>query len=81
MLYGFRHNDFAWNARRFVYNKLSGVNLTSSLRHARPWNESVWSHTDLARLKSGMVGAQASAMVSCLGVSLKCHCYGVTVTG
>ncbi|XP_043207995.1 dipeptidase 1-like [Amphibalanus amphitrite] len=52
------HNDFPWNARRFVYNKLQSVNLTSDLRHVRPWNESVWSHTDLFRLREGMVGGQ-----------------------
>ena len=55
-----RHNDFPWNARRFVYNKLKNVNLTSDLRMVRPWNESVWSHTDLFRLRQGMVGAQVS---------------------
>ena len=67
----FRHNDFAWNARRFVYNKLSGLNLTSDLRAVRPWNESAWSHTDLARLRRGMVGAQVSVSVS---VGVRCRC-------
>ncbi|XP_037084753.1 dipeptidase 1-like [Pollicipes pollicipes] len=52
------HNDFPWNARRFVYNKLQNVNLSMDLRHVRPWNESVWSHTDLIRLRQGHVGAQ-----------------------
>nr|CAH7713258.1 unnamed protein product [Callosobruchus chinensis] len=50
------HNDLPWNLRKFVHNRLSGLNLSASK----------WSHTDIPRLKAGLLGAQFwSAYVPC----------------
>lgn len=58
------HNDLPWNLRKFVHNKLFGLNL--SVLDAEPWSNSKWSHTDIARLKEGLLGAQFwSAYVPC----------------
>ena len=53
-----RHNDLPWNIRKFIHNKLKTVNFTYDLRNISPWSKSPWSHTDLNRLRQGMVGAQ-----------------------
>ncbi|GJQ84154.1 hypothetical protein Trydic_g2833 [Trypoxylus dichotomus] len=59
------HNDLPWNLRKFVHNKLLGLNL-SSIATEEPWSHSKWSHTDIPRLKAGMLGAQFwSAYVPC----------------
>lgn len=59
------HNDLPWNVRMFVRNRLLGLNL-SSLAQLEPWSRSAFSHTDLARLRQGRVGAQFwSAYVPC----------------
>ena len=60
----FRHNDLPWNIRKFIHNKLNTVNFTHDLRSVSPWSESPWSHTDLKRLKEGMVGAQVHYRVT-----------------
>ncbi|XP_042217039.1 dipeptidase 1-like [Homarus americanus] len=52
------HNDLPWNIRKFMHNKLHSFNFTAELKKLRPWSRSSWSHTDLPRLKEGMVGAQ-----------------------
>ncbi|KAG7163820.1 Dipeptidase 3-like [Homarus americanus] len=52
------HNDLPWNIRKFMHNKLHSFNFTAQLKKLRPWSRSSWSHTDLPRLKEGMVGAQ-----------------------
>ncbi|XP_050698809.1 dipeptidase 1-like [Eriocheir sinensis] len=52
------HNDLPWNIRKFMHNKLHSFNFTAELKQLRPWSRSSWSHTDLPRLKEGMVGAQ-----------------------
>ncbi|CAL4105974.1 unnamed protein product, partial [Meganyctiphanes norvegica] len=60
------HNDLAWNIRNFVHNKLEKVELTKNLSTVEPWSSSPWSHTDLARLRHGRVGAQFwAAYVPC----------------
>ncbi|XP_064082548.1 dipeptidase 1-like [Macrobrachium nipponense] len=41
-----------------MHNKLHSFNFTAELKNLRPWSRSSWSHTDLPRLKEGMVGAQ-----------------------
>lgn len=51
------HNDLPWNIRRFAHNRLEYVNFTDGLVND-PWYKSPWSHTDLPRLKRGLVGAQ-----------------------
>ncbi|KAG5887853.1 hypothetical protein JTB14_005619 [Gonioctena quinquepunctata] len=51
------HNDLPWNLRKFVHNKLKNLNL-SSIREEEPWSKSRWSHTDIPRLKAGLLGAQ-----------------------
>ena len=56
----FRHNDMPWNIRNFLHNQLRQVDLSADLKNVRPWSESVWSHTDLRRLREGRVGAQVS---------------------
>ncbi|VEN59569.1 unnamed protein product, partial [Callosobruchus maculatus] len=59
------HNDLPWNLRKFVHNRLSGLNL-SAIEKEEPWSKSKWSHTDIPRLKAGMLGAQFwSAYVPC----------------
>ena len=56
----YRHNDLPWNIRKFVHNKLDAVNFTHNLKFVEPWSKSDWSHTDISRLKTGMVGCQVS---------------------
>nr|CAH7713260.1 unnamed protein product [Callosobruchus chinensis] len=59
------HNDLPWNLRKFVHNRLSGLNL-SAIEKEEPWSKSKWSHTDIPRLKAGLLGAQFwSAYVPC----------------
>ena len=55
-----RHNDLPWNVRKFVHNQILSFNFTADLEKVDPWARSNWSHTDLPRLKRGMVGAQVS---------------------
>ncbi|XP_021918235.1 dipeptidase 1-like isoform X2 [Zootermopsis nevadensis] len=60
------HNDLPWNIRKFLHNQLHDFHFSEDLRQQEPWSQSVWSHTDLHRLKQGMVGAQFwSAYVPC----------------
>ncbi|XP_047111962.1 dipeptidase 1-like [Schistocerca piceifrons] len=60
------HNDLPWNVRKFARGQLVGFNLTADLRHVEPWSRSAWSHTDLPRMRAGMLGAQFwSAYVPC----------------
>ncbi|XP_053968412.1 dipeptidase 1 [Anastrepha obliqua] len=60
------HNDLAWNIRKFLKNRLQDFPFASDLREVLPWSASAWSHTDLPRLKEGMVAAQFwSAYVPC----------------
>ncbi|XP_064088346.1 uncharacterized protein LOC135202816 [Macrobrachium nipponense] len=60
------HNDLAWNIRNFVHNKLEKVDMSQNLSNVEPWGSSQWSHTDLARLRHGRVGAQFwAAYVPC----------------
>ncbi|CAG2066074.1 unnamed protein product, partial [Timema podura] len=61
-----RHNDLPWNLRKFLHNQLSKFPFHEDLRQLEPWSGSPWSHTDLHRLRQGMVGAQFwSAYVPC----------------
>ncbi|XP_045596120.1 uncharacterized protein [Procambarus clarkii] len=60
------HNDLAWNIRNFVHNKLEKVDMSQNLSTVEPWGSSPWSHTDLARMRHGRVGAQFwAAYVPC----------------
>ncbi|EDW66930.1 dipeptidase 1 [Drosophila virilis] len=52
------HNDLPWNIRKFLKNQLKDFHFGSDLRELAPWSSSAWSHTDLRRLKEGMVSAQ-----------------------
>jgi hypothetical protein len=56
--YRFRHNDLPWNIRKFLKNQLREFRFGEDLREILPWSTSAWSHTDLHRLKEGMVSAQ-----------------------
>lgn len=59
------HNDLPWNLRKFVHNKIITLNL-SALENVEPWSTSRWSHTDIPRLRAGLLGAQFwSAYVPC----------------
>ena len=59
------HNDLPWNIRKFLHNRLLGLNL-SAISDQEPWSRSKWSHTDIPRLKAGLLGAQFwSAYVPC----------------
>ncbi|XP_046660577.1 dipeptidase 1-like [Homalodisca vitripennis] len=60
------HNDLPWNIRSFVHNQLVLFNFSTDLTEVEPWSRSNWSHTDLPRLRAGLVGAQFwSAYVPC----------------
>ncbi|GLH06442.1 Dipeptidase [Gryllus bimaculatus] len=52
------HNDLPWNIRKFVHNQLREFNFAADLRAVVPWSKSPWSHTDLQRMRRGMVGGQ-----------------------
>ncbi|KAH8383788.1 hypothetical protein KR009_010539 [Drosophila setifemur] len=52
------HNDLPWNIRKFLKNQLKDFHFAGDLRELAPWSSSAWSHTDLRRLKEGMVSAQ-----------------------
>ncbi|CAG9818824.1 unnamed protein product [Phaedon cochleariae] len=59
------HNDLPWNLRKFVHNRLNNLNL-SAMSKDLPWSKSRWSHTDIPRLKAGLIGGQFwSAYVPC----------------
>ncbi|XP_011308782.1 dipeptidase 1 [Fopius arisanus] len=59
------HNDLPWNIRKFLKNQLRDFRF-EDLKGSQPWSQSAWSHTDLRRLKEGMVAAQFwSAYVPC----------------
>lgn len=59
------HNDLPWNIRKFLKNQLREFRF-DDLSDIHPWSRSAWSHTDLKRLKQGMVAAQFwSAYVPC----------------
>ncbi|XP_069694827.1 dipeptidase 1-like isoform X1 [Periplaneta americana] len=60
------HNDLPWNIRKFLKNQLVNFRFAEDLRDMSPWSRSSWSHTDLLRLREGMVAAQFwSAYVPC----------------
>ncbi|XP_023705512.1 dipeptidase 1 isoform X2 [Cryptotermes secundus] len=60
------HNDLPWNIRKFLKNQLVNFRFAEDLREMSPWSRSSWSHTDLLRLREGMVAAQFwSAYVPC----------------
>ncbi|XP_063584678.1 dipeptidase 1-like [Penaeus indicus] len=52
------HNDLPWNIRSFIHNQLEKLKLNESLKTVEPWSVSNWSHTDLPRLREGLVGGQ-----------------------
>lgn len=52
------HNDLPWNIRKFLKNQLREFRFGENLKEIAPWSTSSWSHTDLRRLKEGMVAAQ-----------------------
>ncbi|XP_034938110.1 dipeptidase 1 isoform X2 [Chelonus insularis] len=51
------HNDLPWNIRKFLKNQLRNFQF-HDLKRVHPWSQTAWSHTDLKRLKEGMVAAQ-----------------------
>ncbi|XP_065348601.1 dipeptidase 1-like isoform X1 [Cloeon dipterum] len=60
------HNDFPWNLRSFLHNSFKELDFASDLRNIAPWSNTNWSHTDLPRMRSGLMGAQFwSAYVPC----------------
>ncbi|XP_075990651.1 dipeptidase 1-like isoform X2 [Anticarsia gemmatalis] len=60
------HNDLPWNIRKFLRNQINDFELNTDLTIVEPWSISKYSHTDLPRMKQGMVGAQFwSAFVPC----------------
>lgn len=72
----FRHNDLPWNIRKFVHNQLGKFNFSDDLRMVEPWSKSNWSHTDLPRLRAGLVGAQVSRLdflVSLTSIQFKAY--------
>ncbi|XP_028162190.1 putative dipeptidase MGYG_00085, partial [Ostrinia furnacalis] len=52
------HNDLPWNIRKFLRNQINEFELDTDLTIVEPWSISKYSHTDLPRLREGMVGAQ-----------------------
>ncbi|XP_077301774.1 dipeptidase 1-like [Arctopsyche grandis] len=60
------HNDLPWNLRKFLRNEINDFELNTDLTVVEPWSKSKYSHTDLPRLRAGMMGAQFwSAFVPC----------------
>ncbi|XP_059617098.1 dipeptidase 1-like [Phlebotomus argentipes] len=60
------HNDLPWNIKRYSHNRLEYLNFTEGVRSTEPWSNSQWSHTDIPRLRQGLIGAQFwSAYVPC----------------
>ena len=57
-----RHNDLPWNIRKFLRNQINEFELDTDLTQVEPWSISKYSHTDLPRLREGMVGAQVRIM-------------------
>ncbi|KAJ8738055.1 hypothetical protein PYW08_000650 [Mythimna loreyi] len=55
------HNDLPWNIRKFLRNQINEFELNTDLTMVEPWSISKYSHTDLPRLQTGMVGAQQIA--------------------
>jgi len=51
-------SDLPWNLRKFLHGQLQNFNFTDNLKTVQPWSQSLWSHTDLPRLRRGRVGAQ-----------------------
>ncbi|CAL8087011.1 unnamed protein product [Orchesella dallaii] len=52
------HNDLPWNLKKFLHGQLTEFRFDSNLQSQEPWSKSAWSHTDLPRLRRGLVGAQ-----------------------
>ncbi|CAG9136402.1 unnamed protein product [Plutella xylostella] len=52
------HNDLPWNIRKFLRNQINEFELDQDLTRVEPWSISKYSHTDLPRMREGMVGAQ-----------------------
>lgn len=61
-LNNYRHNDLPWNVRKFLRNQINEFDLDTDLTRVEPWSISKYSHTDLPRLREGMVGAQVSTI-------------------
>lgn len=60
------HNDLPWNLRKFLRNQINEVELDTDLTLVEPFSKSKYSHTDLPRMREGMIGAQFwSAFVPC----------------
>ena len=55
MFLSFRHNDLPWVYRNRVDNQIYQVNLEEDVN--MQWGHS---HTDIPRLREGMVGAQVT---------------------
>lgn len=43
---------------------MHALNLEGGLQHEKPWSKSIWSHTDLPRLRQGRLGAQVRELMS-----------------
>lgn len=52
------HNDFPWQVRNHIVNKLSKLDFNSDLTKTEPWASNNESFTDIPRLRKGHVGAQ-----------------------
>ena len=52
------HNDLPNSIRFLAANKVSLAHIDQDLSQVEPWASSKYSHTDLGRLRAGMVGAQ-----------------------
>ncbi|CAG4977649.1 unnamed protein product [Colias eurytheme] len=57
------HNDLPWNIRKFLRNQINEFELDTDLTQVEPWSISKYSHTDLPRLRQGMVGAQVTVEI------------------
>lgn len=68
-----RHNDLPWNIRKFLKNQLREFRF-DDLSGIHPWSRSAWSHTDLKRLRQGMVAAQVSLIITVARVRQSYRC-------
>ena len=73
MLLFFRHNDLPWNIRRFAHNNLDRFNLSYNVKYIEPWSKSPWSHTDIQRMRQGLLGCQVCDETNLILDFVRCY--------
>ena len=66
----FRHNDLSAQYRERTKNQVYTIDLTKDVNSQAAWEDKVGGvigHTDIPKLRAGMVGAQVIEIYSVLG--------------